>query len=65
MKLWDKGYIPDQQIEKFTIGKDNELDLQLAPFDVLGSIAHVKMLAKIGLLTGEESVKLIQSLRDV
>jgi argininosuccinate lyase len=65
MKLWDKGYIPDQQIEKFTIGKDNELDLQLAPFDVLGSLAHVLMLGKIGLLSAEETRTLTSSLKKV
>jgi argininosuccinate lyase len=50
MKLWDKGTKVNQDIEKFTVGKDRELDLELAPFDVLGSIAHCKMLASIGLL---------------
>lgn len=50
MKLWDKGTKVNQDIEKFTVGKDRELDLELAQFDVLGSIAHCKMLASIGLL---------------
>ena len=45
-KLWDKGLPIDDKIEAFTIGKDNEWDLRLAPYDVQGSIAHVKMLAK-------------------
>lgn len=54
MKLWDKGTKVNQDIEKFTVGKDRELDLELAPFDVLGSIAHCKMLASIGLLKQEE-----------
>ncbi len=54
MKLWDKGTKVNQDIEKFTVGKDRELDLELAPFDVLGSIAHCKMLASIGLLEQEE-----------
>ena len=44
-KLWDKGLPIDDKIEAFTIGKDNEWDLRLAPYDVQGSIAHVKMLA--------------------
>lgn len=54
MKLWDKGTKVNQDIEKFTVGKDRELDLDLAPFDVLGSIAHCKMLCSIGLLEQEE-----------
>ena len=48
MKLWQKDITLDQQIEQFTIGKDQELDLQLASFDVLGSLAHIQMLEKIG-----------------
>ena len=47
-KLWDKGLLSIHKIEAFTIGKDNEWDLRLAPYDVRG-IAHVKMLAKVGL----------------
>ncbi len=54
MKLWDKGTKMNQNVENFTVGKDRELDLQLAPFDVLGSLAHCKMLASIGLLESEE-----------
>lgn len=50
MKLWDKGTQVDKTIEKFTIGNDAELDLNLAPFDALGNIAHITMLAEIGLL---------------
>ena len=41
MKLWDKGFNVDKAIENFTIGNDAELDMYLAPFDVLGNIAHV------------------------
>lgn len=54
MKLWQKDITLDQQIEQFTIGKDQELDLQLASFDVLGSLAHIQMLEKIDLLTKAE-----------
>ena len=54
MKLWDKGTSVNSLIEKFTVGKDRELDLYLAKFDVLGSIAHAKMLQSIGLLTANE-----------
>jgi len=54
MKLWDKGTVVNELIEKFTVGKDCELDLYLAKYDVLGSMAHAKMLASIGLLTIDE-----------
>jgi len=58
MKLWDKGVETEKLIEKFTIGKDNELDLQLARYDVLGTIAHIRMLQGIGLLSELELKKL-------
>jgi len=51
MKLWEKGIECNKQIEKFTIGKDRELDLLLAPFDILGSLAHATMLEKTGLIS--------------
>ena len=54
MKLWDKGYEPSQEIERFTVGLDRELDLRLATWDVLGTLAHIEMLTSIGLLTEEE-----------
>jgi len=54
MKLWDKGTAVNELIEKFTVGKDRELDLYLAKYDVLGSIAHAKMLKSINLLTENE-----------
>lgn len=53
-KIWEKGIPVDTLIEHFTIGKDQEMDLFLAPFDVLGSIAHVTMLQTIGLISEEE-----------
>lgn len=53
-KLWDKGFSINQKIELFTIGNDRKLDLQLTRYDLLGSAAHAKMLAHIGLLTTEE-----------
>lgn len=65
MKLWDKGITVDKQIEKFTIGKDRELDLLLAPYDVLGSVAHSRMLHKIGLLTKDELHKLEQGFKGI
>ena len=54
MKLWEKGIETDRQIEQFTVGKDRELDLLLARYDVIGSLAHVTMLRSIGLLNEEE-----------
>ena len=54
MKLWQKGTSVAAEIEKFTVGKDAELDLELARFDVLGSLAHTRMLQSINLLTAEE-----------
>ena len=54
MKLWDKGYGTDKKIDIFTVGNDRELDLVLAKYDVIGSLAHAKMLHKIGLLSKKE-----------
>ncbi len=51
MKLWDKGYTINNLVEKFTIGKDRELDVKLAKYDVLGSIAHAQMLASTGIIS--------------
>ena len=65
MKLWQKDKISLAEVEKFTVGKDRELDLQLAPFDVLGSMAHIHMLEKVGLLTAEELVQLHAALKDI
>jgi len=53
-KIWEKGIPVDELIEQFTVGKDRELDVALAPFDVFGSIAHVKMLNSIGLISDNE-----------
>lgn len=53
-KLWQKEYTLDEKIANFTIGRDRELDLELAPFDVLGSLAHVTMLNSVGLLNDED-----------
>jgi argininosuccinate lyase len=62
MKLWDKDIHTDKLIEKFTVGKDQELDLLLARYDVLGSIAHIIMLESIGLITAAERVSLHREL---
>lgn len=60
MKLWQKNTTVDQAVDAFTVGQDRILDLNLAPFDVLGSLAHIQMLHHIGLLT-EEELALIQN----
>ncbi|MDM1043738.1 argininosuccinate lyase [Myroides sp. 1354] len=54
MKLWQKNTTVNQAVDTFTVGQDRALDLNLAPFDVLGSLAHTQMLEEIGLLTQEE-----------
>ncbi|MCW0481112.1 argininosuccinate lyase [Gaoshiqia sediminis] len=63
MKLWDKGYSVNKLIEDFTVGKDRELDLYLAKYDVLGSMAHATMLQSIGLLEKDELDKLLAELK--
>lgn len=65
MKLWNKGFEPDKHIEEFTVGQDRELDLRLAKYDVQGSMAHIKMLESIGLLTTEELNLLLPALEDI
>ncbi|MEZ4686529.1 MAG: argininosuccinate lyase [Bacteroidia bacterium] len=54
MKLWDKGYTTDNLVERYTVGKDRELDLKLARYDVQGSAAHAQMLHEIGVLDKQE-----------
>ncbi len=65
MKLWDKGKKINDLIESFTIGKDQEMDLFLAKFDVIGSLAHIKMLEHIGLLEGNELILLSKELKSI
>jgi argininosuccinate lyase len=65
MKLWEKSIQVDKDIERYTIGRDRELDLYLAPFDVLGSMAHITMLQSVGLLTEEELRTLLAELRHI
>ncbi len=65
MKLWQKGEDIDQFFEKFTVGKDRELDLYLARYDVVGSQAHARMLGKVGLLTSDESQRLVEGLDQI
>ena len=64
-KLWDKGIVTDTFIEKFTVGRDRKFDLQLATFDVQGSLAHINMLHSIGLLEAEELEILEDELRTI
>lgn len=65
MKLWQKGFEVSKQIEKFTVGKDREMDLMLAPHDVIGSMAHAKMLHSIDLLTTEELELILGGLSEI
>jgi argininosuccinate lyase len=65
MKLWQKDKASLEKVEKFTVGNDREFDLMLAPFDILGSIAHVIMLESVGLLQKDEKGKLIAELREI
>lgn len=64
-KLWEKELKTDSVIENFTIGKDKELDLFIAPFDVIASKAHAKMLCKVGLLMPDELKQLLTGLNEI
>ena len=64
-KLWEKDFQMTDEIERFTVGRDREMDLYLAPFDVLGSMAHITMLQSIGLLTDDELRQLLQELKNI
>lgn len=63
MKLWQKNMDSNKAVELFTVGNDRDFDLQLAPFDILGNIAHATMLAKVGLLTIQEADQLNTELK--
>ena len=66
MKLWQKSNTAvSEQVEKFTVGRDKEFDLLLAPYDVQGSIAHVTMLGEVGLMTKEESATAVAALLEI
>ncbi len=65
MKLWDKNTSSSSLILDFTIGKDRIFDRALAPYDVLGSMAHVRMLGSVGLLTADESINLEKELKNI
>ena len=64
-KLWEKSVQVNKDIERFTVGRDREMDLYLAKHDVIGSMAHITMLESIGLLTKEELVQLLAELRNI
>ncbi|MBQ6652704.1 MAG: argininosuccinate lyase [Prevotella sp.] len=64
-KLWEKNFEMTREIERFTVGRDRELDLYLAKYDVLGSMAHITMLESIGLLTSDELTALLAALRTI
>lgn len=64
-KLWEKNVQVDKEVEAFTVGKDREMDLYLAKYDVLGSMAHISMLESIGLLTAEELQLLLIELKKI
>lgn len=64
-KLWEKNVRVDHEVDVFTVGKDREMDLYLAKYDVLGSMAHITMLESIGLLTKEELTVLLAELRAI
>lgn len=64
-KLWQKDKVALAEVEKFTVGNDRELDIYLACFDVLGSLAHIKMLESVGLLTKTELELLQQELKEI
>ena len=61
-KIWDKGFDNDPQIDAFTVGKDQELDLLLAPYDIEGTMAHITMLSEVGLLEADELSQLLPAL---
>ena len=65
MKLWEKNFEINKEIERFTVGKDREMDMYLAKYDVLGSMAHITMLESIGLLGKDELAKLLAELKNI
>ena len=65
MKLWEKNFKVNEEIERFTVGRDREMDLYLAKYDVLGSMAHITMLESIGLLEADELKQLLTELKNI
>ncbi len=64
-KLWEKNFEVNAEIERFTVGRDREMDLYLAPYDVMGSMAHITMLESIGLLEADELKQLLAELKEI
>lgn len=64
-KLWEKNFEVNKEIERFTVGRDREMDLYLAKYDVLGSMAHITMLESIGLLGSDELQPLLTELKAI
>lgn len=64
-KLWEKSVQVNKEIDRFTVGRDREMDLYLAKHDVMGSMAHITMLQSIGLLTEEELSLLLAELKNI
>ena len=64
-KLWEKKTRVDKDIERYTIGRDAEMDMFLAPYDVLGSMAHATMLESIGLLSKQDLQEILSGLKDI
>ena len=65
MKIWEKGFDNAPEIDAFTVGKDRELDLMLAPWDILGTMAHITMLSEVGLLGKDELARLLPELKNL
>lgn len=65
MKLWEKSVQVNKDVETYTVGRDREMDIYLAPYDVLGSMAHISMLESIGLLTKDELSILLKELKSI
>ena len=65
MKLWEKNFEINKEIERFTVGRDREMDLYLAKYDVIGSMAHITMLESIGLLEKDELKPLLEELKNI
>lgn len=65
MKIWQKNTGVDDFVESFTVGKDRELDMHLAEADVLGSLAHTRMLAQVGLLDAEDLNAVQRGLKEI
>ncbi|MBQ0143753.1 MAG: argininosuccinate lyase [Bacteroidales bacterium] len=65
MKLWDKGYTVDEKIDEFTVGNNRVLDLSLAPYDIMGTMAHITMLESVGLLSKDDLDALLPELKAI